>query len=587
MGASREPARPARAASSPQAGPPASPMRPSAVPPRGSLAEHSLARLVGGAEVSRVLAGPGRPLDGPTRTDMEARMGVDFSAVRIHDDGAARRSARSLGAAAYTSGDHIVLGGTPIGRRTLAHELAHVVQQRAGPVAGVDGGDGLRISHPSDAFERAADAAATQALAGSFTPPQVAATSSAAPGAIAVQRALGFEIEIAVPVRDQAGLPFKETTPLADAGTEFRFKLTTDIRHTDDDLLGPEGYYSNVEIVTEPIEIVGLGNENWGRAFGQLLARLKQVRNALYAVPEDRPVAPLTDLLQETDLRPTVAGTTAQVVGLVPDDPVFDANEGGDLTVHYTVGLPLEGIPGFFDWLRRDDNTRKAEDDPRPYIYLQLAPKFAADLSAGYATWAERTGEADVPTADERLAFEGYAQLAYLQIAALASRFSAGNERNPEHILQKNRTAVLSRSALNGVRLLLADTYQRFFTANSDENLSQIEAFSKGFEQLLDAEFQGLLPSAHARDVLDYARALFGADPLNAPGQPAFRPFGQQKVFGGLTEVDPHLVGGVPLIPLELRFFRNVQDTWSSLRESLGAIIVHAQSAYGKGRPRR
>jgi hypothetical protein len=89
----------------------------------------------GAADVHRALAGPGRPLDAPARQRMQPRLGQDFSGVRVHSDDAAARSARALGAAAYTVGSQIVLGAghhdmaSPGGQRLLAHELAHVVQQ--------------------------------------------------------------------------------------------------------------------------------------------------------------------------------------------------------------------------------------------------------------------------------------------------------------------------------------------------------------------------------------------------------------------------------------------------------------------------
>lgn len=89
------------------------------------------------ASVDRVLKAPGRPLDPPVRRDMEARFGHDFSQVRVHGDRDAAQSAREVEALAYTVGRDIVFGagrfapGTQQGRRLLAHELAHVVQQSA------------------------------------------------------------------------------------------------------------------------------------------------------------------------------------------------------------------------------------------------------------------------------------------------------------------------------------------------------------------------------------------------------------------------------------------------------------------------
>ncbi|MFD7325078.1 DUF4157 domain-containing protein [Streptomyces sp. NPDC059875] len=114
--------------------------------------------------VHDVLRSGGRPLDEGSRADMEARFGADFSDVRIHTDAAARASAAELGAAAYTSGSHIVAGPSGIDRHTLAHELTHVLQQRSGPVAGTDRGDGLRVSDPSDRFEREAEANAHRVM---------------------------------------------------------------------------------------------------------------------------------------------------------------------------------------------------------------------------------------------------------------------------------------------------------------------------------------------------------------------------------------------------------------------------------------
>ena len=67
---------------------------------------------------------------------MEARLGVGFRDVRVHSDGAAQRSAAEIGARAYTSGSHVVLGAGGADQRTLAHELEHVIQQRQGPVDG-------------------------------------------------------------------------------------------------------------------------------------------------------------------------------------------------------------------------------------------------------------------------------------------------------------------------------------------------------------------------------------------------------------------------------------------------------------------
>jgi hypothetical protein len=79
----------------------------------------------------------GQPLEPGVRHFMEQRMDQDFSGVRIHRDAEAVQSARQLGALAYTVGPNIYFNSGQYepqnfgGRRLLAHELTHVVQQGA------------------------------------------------------------------------------------------------------------------------------------------------------------------------------------------------------------------------------------------------------------------------------------------------------------------------------------------------------------------------------------------------------------------------------------------------------------------------
>lgn len=121
--------------------------------------------------VHEVVSSGGSPLDTDTRTDLESRMGADFSDVRIHNDSAAHESAKGVGAHAYTVGNNVVFQrdaydpSSPQGRTTLAHELTHVIQQRQGPVEGTEAPGGIRVSDPSDRFEREAVANADRVLA--------------------------------------------------------------------------------------------------------------------------------------------------------------------------------------------------------------------------------------------------------------------------------------------------------------------------------------------------------------------------------------------------------------------------------------
>jgi hypothetical protein len=152
----------------------------------GAGAVTHLQRTAGNAAVAQRLAGEheeerspvhdvvgrggGRPLDPGTRADMEARLGHDFSDVRVHDDARAHESAVAVNAHAYTVGSDVVFQrdrydpGSQAGRLTLAHELTHVVQQRSGPVDGTPSAGGVRVSDPGDRFEREAAANAERVL---------------------------------------------------------------------------------------------------------------------------------------------------------------------------------------------------------------------------------------------------------------------------------------------------------------------------------------------------------------------------------------------------------------------------------------
>jgi hypothetical protein len=165
----------------------------------------ALQRSVGNAAVSQLLAdderdeepspvhdvvgkGGGQPIPDADRAQMESSFGQDFSQVRIHTDSRAAESARSVQALAYTVGDDIVFGPgspsleSPAGQHGLAHELAHVVQQRSGPVEGTPAPGGIQVSDPSDRFETQAERLADAVQSGD------AQTGDLAAGPSAIQR---------------------------------------------------------------------------------------------------------------------------------------------------------------------------------------------------------------------------------------------------------------------------------------------------------------------------------------------------------------------------------------------------------------
>jgi hypothetical protein len=94
----------------------------------------------------------GAPLPPPARAYFEPRFGASLAGVRVHADPEAGRLARQVQARAFTVGRHMFFGpgeyrpATPAGRRLLAHELTHTLQQARGqPTAAVQ-----RACNPTD-----------------------------------------------------------------------------------------------------------------------------------------------------------------------------------------------------------------------------------------------------------------------------------------------------------------------------------------------------------------------------------------------------------------------------------------------------
>jgi hypothetical protein len=119
----------------------------------------------------------GRPLEPATRAEMESKFGKDFGDVRVHTGVEAAATAASQNAKAYTYGTDIVFKGgsynpvTSGGKRLLAHELAHVVQQSRTSGAQSDRAE-------TTSLESSAEQAAMQSQSSA----QVGITGGASPG---------------------------------------------------------------------------------------------------------------------------------------------------------------------------------------------------------------------------------------------------------------------------------------------------------------------------------------------------------------------------------------------------------------------
>ncbi|MEQ9364269.1 MAG: DUF4157 domain-containing protein, partial [Leptospirales bacterium] len=106
--------------------------RESAAGPDGGTVSNDVAQKIDGVRNSG-----GEKLPESEREFFESRMGHDFGDVRIHTGSEAAQVSRDVNAKAFTIGRDVVFGeeeykpGTPEGRRLMAHELTHTVQQGA------------------------------------------------------------------------------------------------------------------------------------------------------------------------------------------------------------------------------------------------------------------------------------------------------------------------------------------------------------------------------------------------------------------------------------------------------------------------
>lgn len=226
------------------------PARPVPLPARGAATSGAAGRAGGDVEpalAARIAASRGRALDAPVRRRFESAMGSSLGDVRIHQDSP---HAAALGAVAFTQGSDVHLSpgayapGSPGGDHVLAHELAHVVSERAGAE-----GD-----------------------------------------APVVRRLVGFEIETGIPlwkkVTTITGDEWHQTYPsdIADRVPITRGKISVD--HIDGHAPSPTepgDKYGVVELVTDPIDD-NLSLDDFDRlaqaSWLDELVRIKRLANA-------------------------------------------------------------------------------------------------------------------------------------------------------------------------------------------------------------------------------------------------------------------------------------------------------------------
>jgi hypothetical protein len=295
------------------------------------------------AIVHDVVRSPGTQLDRASQNFFGPRFGRDFSQVRIHDDGRAAESARSVDALAYTVGDHIVLGNgasgqtSESGRELLAHELTHVVQQggaaplvqrtpcrTAAQCASAPAGDPATFDEKADKDEAARGAALAAAPPGS---------KEAALEARMGQRAVHFEHVLAT-----HGIPLRPEVAAFLVNPHIDPKVSG--AETSRCATPPDKFCCQVPAETEDdaatIDIFGPLSEPQSELAAQLIGiGVHEMQHAAFdAVQQDpkaRTIGAEKDCDLDTKIPPgsTVEGLLSEVSAETSEFPVFFQNIAG------------------------------------------------------------------------------------------------------------------------------------------------------------------------------------------------------------------------------------------------------------------
>jgi hypothetical protein len=306
-----------------------------------------------------VLRSPGQPLDANTRTFMESRFGHDFGNVHVHADGRAAESARAVNALAYTVGSNIVFGsgqyvpGTHAGRKLIAHELSHVIQQNASS-RGTSGHiqTRLAVNQPGDSYEQEADRAADRVLG---TAPERIAHPPDAPAT--VQRKLVELSSSGLLQRDsRCSQSTEESVPSGDQITGFG---------PDPTALSDKGFFQVKALVPKlqgrpegsEVQVHGFGPYGCSRAWGianQILGKsgvkgpFKLVEHAVPpagpGAQDNQPVV-ITVPAQQPATAPTPAAPPAAPAPPAKTPPYFGLTVAPDALKGITIYFKLTALP--------------------------------------------------------------------------------------------------------------------------------------------------------------------------------------------------------------------------------------------------
>lgn len=371
---------------------------------------------------------------------------------------------------------------------------------------------------------------------------------------------LGFEIEVDAAVFRNDGTYYRTEFELAVSTEQPGYRIVTDIETRPDDTA-----YSIFEFVSDAVPVIGTEHEAGRAGVQRQFAIIRDVAGQLATAPR----GPMPNLGGR--LRLTADGGNSE---LRPD---YNPAKVETLGVHYSTGLPLGGMPLFFDLLRKAAPV--GDGDPhniRDRFSLDRAQSFSAGLVSVFSIDYEQAHTEAGHRVMRQL--DGYLQLAYMQICALAdgldyaSDVRGGDDKLP---LLKNLTAVLCRAPLAQVAMQLDLDAFNFLDENKDDILSRlIEVQAKpepgygrahvfrGDENLTVGTRSTTLRNLALRLIVD-TNAI---DP--------------EDLFGAMTVVPGHREQDAFLVPVELRSLGNENKEWDEVGTELDELCVLSEGAY-------
>lgn len=371
---------------------------------------------------------------------------------------------------------------------------------------------------------------------------------------------IGFEIEISLLVADKNNKKIPGDTELGTASV-LPFDVVTDSQQG----------HSNVEFVSEARSVVGGTKVSGPKDLKSALAGMQAVTGKLAAAKGVGTFKAVTAGLVNT----AGAGSTAKLLPYPEGFRSYESQGGDGLAPQYTVGARLGALASFFDFLRTNVpfSDRAAYPSDRARFRLAQAEDFGKELTKIFK-------KAVSPSSSDLALLNGYAQLVYTQVAAMAD-YLVG-EKDKGQI--KNNTVGLSRSNFSDIFPLLPEGVRDFLTAGFSAGKDNIVTLIAKYQEQSDTsddplpfneESSRVVEDPYRRDktietkLIDYAKSALTGKPAVA----------QQHIFGGMKMIAPKMDGAGFVIPIEIRTFgTTLFKTWDQVGTDLDLMIEWVQA---------